>query len=108
MGHGRDAQEARGNLAGFLDAALPRSIYADNVSRQNQIEQSIEREDRAQFKEVAQLLLGKAAAAGLKELAPQAAKLLQSAESERSWAALRQAVTEFARISKPESPRQAA
>lgn len=42
VGHGRDAQEARGNLAGFLDAALPRSIYADNVARQNQIEQSIE------------------------------------------------------------------
>ena len=68
----------------------------------------IEREDRAQFKEVAQLLLGKAAAAGLKELAPQAAKLMQAAENERSWAALRQAVSEFARDSKPESPRQAA
>jgi len=89
-------------------AALAQKFYQDLPEELAQIEQSIEREDRAQFKEVAQLLLGKAAAAGLKELAPQAAKLLQSAESERSWAALRQAVTEFARISKPESPRQAA
>jgi hypothetical protein len=60
------------------------------------------------LKEIAQLILGKAAAAGLKDIAPQAARLMQSAESEPSWMNLRQAVAEFARDSQPESQRQAA
>ncbi len=59
--------------------------------------QAIERENRQQIKEVAQLMLGKAAAAGLKDVATQAAKLVCSVEGERSWIALRQAVAEFAK-----------
>jgi len=73
-----------------------------------QIEQAIEREDRERVKEIAQLLLGKAAAAGLKDVAPQAAKLLHSVESERSWMAVRRAVAEFARDAQPEASREAA
>jgi CheY-like chemotaxis protein len=72
------------------------------------MEEAIERQDRVRLKEIAQLLLGKAAAAGLKELAPEAAKLLNSAESEKSWIILQQAVTEFARDCQPDSSRQAA
>jgi signal transduction histidine kinase/CheY-like chemotaxis protein len=72
-----------------------------------QIEQAIERQDRQRVKELAQLILGKAVTAGLKDLAPQAAKLYQSAESEQSWIALRQAVADFAREAQPESKRQA-
>jgi hypothetical protein len=53
-------------------------------------------------------LLGKAAAAGLKDVAAQAAKLLRSAESERSWIVLRQAVAEFTRDAQPESQSEAA
>ncbi|MGA2442268.1 MAG: hypothetical protein ABSH08_15045, partial [Tepidisphaeraceae bacterium] len=58
--------------------------------------------------DIAKLLLGRAAAAGLKDVAPQAAKLLQAAESERSWIVLRQALAEFARDSEPESQSEAA
>ena len=60
------------------------------------MEQAIEREDRVQLKEIAQLMLGTAVAAGLKDVAPQVARLLMSCETERSWPAVRQAVTAFA------------
>ena len=73
-----------------------------------QIEQAIEREDRVRLKEVVQLVLGMAAAAGLKDIAPQAARLLQAVQNEQSWIVLRQAVDEFARASQPESQRRAA
>jgi signal transduction histidine kinase/CheY-like chemotaxis protein len=89
-------------------AALAQKFYQEVPSQIAQMEQAIERHDRARFQDVAKLLLGKAAAAGLKDVAPQAAKLLQSAESERSWIVLSQALTDFARDSQPESESEAA
>jgi signal transduction histidine kinase/CheY-like chemotaxis protein len=89
-------------------AAQAQKFFQELPDELAQIEQAIERQDREQIKEVAQLMLGKAAAAGLKNVAPQAAKLLQSAENEQSWTILRQAVTEFARDTQPESQSQAA
>ena len=83
-------------------------FYQELPAELSQIEQAIEREDRVQLKEVAQLLLGNAAAAGLKDVAPQAAKLMQSAESERSWDVLRQVVADFVHDAQPASQRQAA
>jgi signal transduction histidine kinase/CheY-like chemotaxis protein len=84
-------------------------FYQDLPAELEQIEQAIERQDRVQLKEVAQLLLGKAATAGLKEIAPQAAKLMQSAEFETSWILLQQAADEFAREARPtQEQRQAA
>jgi signal transduction histidine kinase/DNA-binding response OmpR family regulator len=88
--------------------AQAQKFYQELPDELAQIEQAIEREDREQLKEVAQLLLGKATAAGLKDLAPQAAKLLQSAENERSWKVLSQAAAEFVRNSQPQSQREAA
>jgi signal transduction histidine kinase/CheY-like chemotaxis protein len=78
-------------------------FYQDLAAELAQLDEAIEREDRVQLKEIAQLVLGMAAAAGLKDVAPQAAKLLNSAENERSWLVLRQAVTEFARESQPQT-----
>ena len=89
-------------------AELARKFHEELPAELAQIDQALEREDRVQLKEVAQLLLGRAAAAGLKDVATQAAKLLHCAESERSWLVLRQAITEFARESRPQSERQAA
>jgi signal transduction histidine kinase/CheY-like chemotaxis protein len=83
-------------------------FYQDLPAQIAQIEQAIERQDRVRLQEVAKLLLGKAAAAGLKDVAPQAAKLLQAAESEHSWLVLRQALSDFARDSEPESQSEAA
>jgi signal transduction histidine kinase/DNA-binding response OmpR family regulator len=98
-----DASTAAANRA-----ALAQKFFQDLPAELVQIEQAIERQDRVRLKEVAQLLLGKAAAAGLKDVAPQAARLLQSAESERSWIVLSQAATDFARDSQPQSQRAAA
>ncbi len=90
-------------------SALTQKFYQELPAEIAQIEEAIERQDRVQIKEIAQLLVGTAAAAGLKDIAPQAAKLLQAAESERSWTALRQVVAEFARDSQPpDSQREAA
>jgi signal transduction histidine kinase/CheY-like chemotaxis protein/HPt (histidine-containing phosphotransfer) domain-containing protein len=90
-------------------AAQVRKFYEDLPGELEQIEQAIVRQDRVRVKEIAQLMLGKAAAAGLKEVAPQAAKLMQSAESEPSWMVLRQAVIDFARdTAEPEQKLQAA
>jgi HPt (histidine-containing phosphotransfer) domain-containing protein len=90
------------------NATLVQKFYQELPDELAQIRQAIDREDREQIKEVAQLVLGKAAAAGLKDVAPQAAKLLRSAESERSWMVLRQAVSEFAQDTQPESKSAAA
>ncbi len=87
---------------------MAQKFYQELPDELAQIRQAIEREDREKMKEVAQLMLGKAAAAGLKNVAPQAAKLLRSAETERSWTLLRQAVAEFARETQPESQNAAA
>jgi signal transduction histidine kinase/CheY-like chemotaxis protein/HPt (histidine-containing phosphotransfer) domain-containing protein len=89
-------------------AALAQKFQQQLPGELAQMEQAIEREDRVRLKEVAQLILGTASAAGLKEVAPQAARLLMAAESEQSWKALKQAVSEFAREFLPESSKQAA
>jgi CheY-like chemotaxis protein len=89
--------------AAALRATLVQKFYQELPGEIEQIEEAIVRQDRVRVKELAQLVLGKAAAAGLKDVAPQAAKLVQSAESEPSWMNLRQAVIEFARDSRPES-----
>ena len=72
-----------------------------------QIEQAIEPRTARRLKEVAQLVLGKAAAAGLKDVAPQAARLFLH-RTEKSWPALSQAVDEFAAATLPPSQSQAA
>jgi signal transduction histidine kinase/CheY-like chemotaxis protein len=89
-------------------AALAQKFYQDFPAELEQMEQAIEREDRIRLKEVAQLLLGMSAAAGLKDVAPHAFRLFQSAESERSWSVLGQSVSEFAKECQPEPKRQAA
>ncbi|MGA3068409.1 MAG: ATP-binding protein [Tepidisphaeraceae bacterium] len=96
------------NAAAATRAALVQKFYKQLPFELAQIEQAIERQDRTQLKEVAQLVLGMASAAGLKEVAPQAAKLLHLAESERSWIVLGQAVGEFGRDAQPQAPSQAA
>jgi len=83
--------------------ALAQKFYQELPAELEQIDQAIEREDRVRLKEAAQLLLGKSAAAGLKDVAPEAAKLLHMAEKEQSWCVLRQAASEFARDCQPES-----
>jgi CheY-like chemotaxis protein len=82
---------------------LVQKFYEELAGELAQIEQAIERQDRVRLREAAQLLLGKAAAAGLNDVAAQAAKLWQSAESERSWIVLSQAAAEFARDCQLES-----
>jgi CheY-like chemotaxis protein/HPt (histidine-containing phosphotransfer) domain-containing protein len=83
------------------NAARAQKFYQELPEELSEIEEAIEREDRERIKEVAQLLLGKAAAAGLKDVAPGAAKLLHAAECEKSWMVLRQAVSEFTRETRP-------
>ena len=56
----------------------------------------------------AQLLLGKSSAAGLKDVAAKAARLLHVAQREQSWETLREAAEEFVRECQPDSTRQAA
>jgi signal transduction histidine kinase/DNA-binding NarL/FixJ family response regulator len=89
-------------------AALAQKFFQDLPDGLAQMRQALEREDREPIKEVAQLMLGKAAAAGLKDVATQAAKLAHSAQSERSWTTLRQAVAEFAKDAQPASKSAAA
>jgi signal transduction histidine kinase len=87
--------------------ALVQKFNQELPEELERIEQAAEREDRAQLRDAAQLLLGKSSAAGLKEIAAQAARLLHMAEREQSWDALREAAGEFTRGCKPGS-RQAA
>jgi CheY-like chemotaxis protein/HPt (histidine-containing phosphotransfer) domain-containing protein len=84
-------------------AALAQKFYQELPEDLAQIEEAIERQDRERVKEVAQLLLGKASAAWLKDVAPEAAKLLMSAENEKSWMVLGQIVKEFAKECGPAS-----
>ena len=88
--------------------ALVQKFYEELRREIGQIEEAVERQDRERIKEIAQLVLGKAAAAGVKDVAPEAAKLLHAAESERSWIVLRQAVGGFARDFRAEAQPQAA
>jgi signal transduction histidine kinase/CheY-like chemotaxis protein/HPt (histidine-containing phosphotransfer) domain-containing protein len=89
-------------------AARVQKFFEELPDELAQIEQAVERQDRVQLKEVVQLVLGKAATAGLKELAPRAGKLLQSAESEQSWTALSEAAAAFVRDCQAEPQREAA
>jgi signal transduction histidine kinase/CheY-like chemotaxis protein len=88
--------------------ALVKKFHEELAAEIEQIEEAAERQDRERIKEIAQLVLGKAAAAGVKDVAPEAAKLLHAAESERSWIVLRQVVGGFARDFKMEGQAQAA
>jgi len=95
--------------AGAPDAAASQQKFFQELPAElAKIQQAIEREDRVVLKEAAQLLLGKSAAAGLKEVAPQAARLLHGAECEQSWEVLRDLVSEFARDCQSECARHAA
>jgi signal transduction histidine kinase/DNA-binding response OmpR family regulator len=82
-------------------AAQAQKFFQELPTEISQMEEAIERQDRETFQEVAKLLLGKAATAGLKDLAPQAAMLLNAAQSQQPWPALRQALGEFAKESQP-------
>jgi signal transduction histidine kinase/CheY-like chemotaxis protein len=89
-------------------AARVQSFYKDLPEELEQIEKAIERQDREQVRETAQLILGKAVAAGLIELAPGAAKLLHGAQSDSPWLALRQELAQFARDAQEDRPREVA
>lgn len=89
-------------------AALALKFQEELPTELEQLELAVERRDRQQLTEVAQLILGKAATAGRKDLAPQAAKLAHAAENEKSWIALGQAVGEFVRTVRPDSKSEAA
>jgi signal transduction histidine kinase/DNA-binding NarL/FixJ family response regulator len=88
-------------------AALAQKFYQELPTQLAQIDQAIEKQDRVRLQEAAQLVLGKAATAGLKDIAPQAARLLHSAQNEQSWTALRQAASDFAKDCKPPTPKAA-
>jgi signal transduction histidine kinase/DNA-binding response OmpR family regulator len=104
----KPAVKADPSAATISREAQAEKFYLELPAELAQIEESIGRQDRVRVKEVAQLILGKATAAGLTHVAPQAAKLVQSAESDRSWNLLRQTVVEFSRKSQPQSQSQAA
>jgi signal transduction histidine kinase/CheY-like chemotaxis protein len=100
-------------LAGPQAAPINRDALAKKFNEElpnelEQIELAVEREDRVQLKEAAQLLLGKSSAAGLKEIAAEAARLLHQAQSEQSWDALREAAAQFARDCQPKPELRAA
>ncbi len=83
-------------------------FYQELPSDLAQVEQAIQRQDRERLREIAQLLLGKTTTAGLKDVAPSAAKLLQAAQGNTSWVELLQAVGEFVSDCRSTSERQAA
>jgi signal transduction histidine kinase/CheY-like chemotaxis protein len=87
---------------------LSRRFHQELPNDLEQVEQAMEREDRVQLKEAAQLLLGKSSAAGLKDVAAHAARLLFAAEKEQSWDGLREAAAEFIRECQPETEKRAA
>jgi CheY-like chemotaxis protein len=89
-------------------AAQVQKVLQEMPEELSQISQAIQRQDREQLKEVVRLVLGKAAIAGLKDLAPQAAKLLQSAESEQSWTNLGNEAARFVNDCSSQTRRQAA
>jgi CheY-like chemotaxis protein len=88
--------------------AQSRQFYEDLPTTVAQMQQAIDRQDRTRLKELAQLLLGLATAAGLKELAPSIARLVVSAECEKSWDEVRKTVAGFARETKPATQGKAA
>jgi signal transduction histidine kinase/CheY-like chemotaxis protein/HPt (histidine-containing phosphotransfer) domain-containing protein len=97
-----------GQAAPIHRDALAKRFCEELPDALEQVEQAVEREDRVQLKEAAQLLLGKSSAAGLKEIAAQAARLLHLAESEQSWEAIRETATKFVRDAQPKQELQAA
>jgi len=93
---------------GADDEAKLKEFYDKLTEELVEIAEAIDRQDRVRLAEMLKLVLGKASAVGLKDLAAQAAKLLFSAENEQSWEALRDAVNEFARDAEAKPQRQAA
>ncbi len=83
-------------------------FYQELPADLDQIEEAIQRQDRERLREIAQLLLGKTTTAGLRDVAPSAAKLLQSTLGENSWVNLLQAVGEFVSDARSASDRRAA
>jgi Amt family ammonium transporter len=88
--------------------ALAAEFFKELPDEIEQMQEAIEREDRVRLTEIAQLILGKAAAAGLKEIAPDAVRLMQSTEGESSWVVLGKAVKDFARSAQPKVQQAAA
>jgi signal transduction histidine kinase/CheY-like chemotaxis protein len=73
-----------------------------------EMEQAITRQDRTRLAEVVQLLLGKSAALGLKDVASEAARLFQAIQSDASFESLIDSLAEFSGSAQPPSDRQAA
>jgi signal transduction histidine kinase/CheY-like chemotaxis protein len=88
--------------------AQAREFYQDLPATLAQMTQAIDREDRPRLKDLAQLLLGTATAAGVRELAPQLARLVVLAESEQPWSTVREALTDLTRDSQPKAGSKAA
>ncbi|HVT89256.1 MAG TPA: ATP-binding protein [Tepidisphaeraceae bacterium] len=74
---------------------LVEDFYEKLADELSQMEEAIERQDRARLVEIVQLVLGRAAAAGLKDLSADTVRLMQTAEGESSWTVLAHAVKEF-------------
>lgn len=100
------AKESAGSAASR--PAKVQQFYQDMPVELARMDQAIEREDRVRLKEIVQLMVGTAAAAGLKDVVPQVERLLRSIETEQSWRTLRQLVADFARNFQSQSNSQAA
>jgi signal transduction histidine kinase/DNA-binding response OmpR family regulator len=87
---------------------LRSKFYQELPDDMEKIELALEREDRVQLKEAAQLMLGKSSAAELKEVAAQALRLMFAAEREQSWDTLREMAAEFEKDCAAEGSRRAA
>jgi signal transduction histidine kinase/CheY-like chemotaxis protein len=94
--------------ASGVRTAQSRQFYEDLPTTLAQINQAMERQDRTRLKELSQLLLGTATAAGLRELAPPIARLVMAAEAGQGWDGVRASVTEFCRDVKLEGESKAA
>jgi CheY-like chemotaxis protein len=83
-------------------------FYEELPEQLQAMDEAIERQDRVRLMELIQLILGNAATAGLKDLAPDLARLWQAAQGETPWNQLSQAVADFSKEAQPKSTRQAA
>jgi len=88
--------------------ALVAKFYEELSEELQEIDEAIERQDRVRLKELIQLLLGRASAAGLKDLAPDIARLWQASQGETPWAEIQKSVKEFAEAAQPNPKRAAA
>lgn len=88
--------------------SLVESFCAQLPDELAQIEEAMDRQDSARLTELVQLIVGKAAAAGLKDLAAQAAGLVKFVRGDGSREELRSAVRELAREADSRAKRRAA